>query len=121
MKDCLPLANLVTAQVCAKEVNAASVEARAIACLSMEIRPRCDKNDRSDGKVSVRDSAHAIRFAELLAASRRIGSGLTGVPGDGLGRSLPEGGRPARAKSSACDVLATIGALVCGRWIQSGT
>src|SRR5665213_4563747 len=52
--------------------------------------------------------------AESVAASRV-------VPGDDLGKRLPEGRRPARAKSSACDVLATIDALVCGRWIQSGT
>jgi hypothetical protein len=59
----------------------------------------------------------ALRYspppAESVAASGA-------VPRDDPGRNPPGSSRPACAKSSACDVRATIDALVCGRWIQSG-
>jgi len=59
MKNCPHLARLAAAQGCAREVNATSVEVRAIACSSMDIRAQCDKMGRSGGKVTVRDSGSA--------------------------------------------------------------
>jgi hypothetical protein len=59
MKNYQRRARLVAARACAKEANAASVAARAIACSSMEIARQFDKKDRrSDGNASVRRSAN---------------------------------------------------------------
>jgi hypothetical protein len=66
MKNYPRRASLVTAQACTKEVNAASAEARAIACSSMEIRRPFDNKGRSAGKARVRSSAHGNWFAQNL-------------------------------------------------------
>jgi hypothetical protein len=57
---------IVTAQACTKEVNAASAEARAIACSSTEIRPPFDKKSRSAGEARDRSSANGNWFAQIL-------------------------------------------------------
>jgi hypothetical protein len=66
MKNYRRRASLVTAQACAKEVNAASAVARAIACLSMEIRRPFDKKSRSAGEVRVRSNANGNCLAQIL-------------------------------------------------------
>jgi len=53
MKNYQRRARLVAARACAKEANAASAVARAIACSSMEIRRPFDEKSRSVGKVRV--------------------------------------------------------------------
>jgi len=53
------------AQGCATEVYAMSAKAKAIACLSTEIRFRCGKTDRSDGEANAQHRTHGIPFAEL--------------------------------------------------------
>jgi hypothetical protein len=58
MKSYPRRASLVTARACAKDVNAASAVARAIACSSMEIRSPFDKKNRGPGEARVHFNAN---------------------------------------------------------------
>ena len=66
MKNYQRRATLAAAQACAKEVNAASAVARAIACSSMEIGRPFDKKNRGAGRARVRSNAIGNWFAQIL-------------------------------------------------------
>ena len=65
MKNCPLRASVATPQDFATAAYATSAKAKAIACLSTEIRFRCGKTDRSDGEANAQHRTHGIPFAEL--------------------------------------------------------
>jgi hypothetical protein len=78
MKNCLRPARRAVDRDCDTEMCAASAKEKAIACLSTDVRPRCNSKVRSDGNARAQRSALGIP-AECLAGSRFPPSQLTGA------------------------------------------
>ena len=51
MKNCLRRARPAVVRDCDTELYAASAKEKAIACLSTDVRPRCNSKIRSDGNA----------------------------------------------------------------------
>jgi hypothetical protein len=66
MKNYQRHARPVAAQACAKEVNAATAAARAIACSSMEIGRPLDKKSRAAGNARVPSNANGNWLPQIL-------------------------------------------------------
>ena len=70
MKNFLRRAKPVVVRGCDAELYAASAKEKAIACLSTDVRPRCNSKTRSDGIARAQRRTLGIS-AECLAASPR--------------------------------------------------
>ncbi len=76
VKNCLRRARRAVVRDCATGLSAASARERAIACLSTDIRPRCNSNARSDGNAralrrTLGISADCLTAAVPVAAHSR--------------------------------------------------
>jgi hypothetical protein len=86
MKSCLRRARHVVVRDCDTGLYAASARERAIACLSTDVRPRCNSEVRSDGNARAR-RRNLGNTVDCLTVSRHPGRRSLVVPCQAAERS----------------------------------